>query len=86
MSLLLPRVCTNKYCLYPDYISFNLVLIIYDTILTLPREIDLLWGRRFRVAVLLYVMARYPIIILLPLHLISNTIVTPTEVILLLYV
>ena len=40
--------------------SFSyLALIIYDTILTFPCEIVFLWGRRIRVAALLYLMARY---------------------------
>ena len=63
MSLLLPRVSIINYWLSLDFISrSNLVLILYDTILTLPREIELIWGRRFRVAVLLYTMTRYCIV------------------------
>jgi len=81
MSLLLPWVSTNNYLLAPDCISCsNLVLIIHYTILTLPREIDLLWGRRYRVAVLLYFMAHYSFIIFELLILVLNTIVMPTEV------
>ena len=82
ISRVLPRVSTKNYCLSPDSISLsNLVLIIYHTVLTLPREIDLLWGKRFRVAVLLYIMARYLVIINRLLVLVLNNIVMPTAVI-----
>ena len=41
----------------------NLVILVYDTILTLPREVVFLWGRKIRVAALLYIMARYMFIL-----------------------
>ena len=37
----------------------HLVIILYDTILTLSQEKDLVWGRQFRLAAVLYMMARY---------------------------
>jgi len=40
-------------------LNLQLVLIIYDPILTLPQEVELLWSRKFRLAALLYIMARY---------------------------
>jgi len=55
---------------------FQLVLIIYDPILTLPREVDLLWSRKFRLAALLYIMARYMAILAPMFTLLLKTIVT----------
>lgn len=39
--------------------AFAVVVIVYDTLLTLPHEIALVWRGRFRLAAILYFMTRY---------------------------
>ncbi|KIJ37193.1 hypothetical protein M422DRAFT_33883 [Sphaerobolus stellatus SS14] len=39
------------------------VLLLYDTLLTLPDEIEFMWKKRFRLGFFLYIMARYGFLI-----------------------
>ena len=58
----------------------HLVIILYDTILTLSQENVLIWGRQFRVAALLYMMARYAAILYFLASILAFTIATTTQV------
>ncbi|KAF8524763.1 hypothetical protein JB92DRAFT_2879205, partial [Gautieria morchelliformis] len=40
-----------------------LALLAYDTLLTLPSEITYIWRRRVRLGTVLYLLARYPAIL-----------------------
>jgi len=66
MLLLLPLVCrtrpSSSQCLV---LLILIALLLYDTILTLPEEIEFIWRKRFRLAALLYFLTRYPAILLL---------------------
>jgi len=79
MSGLLPPVSTINSCESPSCSFRKLAVITYDTILTLPQEIDLLWGRKFRLAALLYIMARYSALITPFIALLGNTIFITTQ-------
>jgi len=46
----------------------TLVLISYDTMLTLPSEIKLVWKSKIRPASVLYIIARYSFILLMISH------------------
>jgi len=70
----------HQFYMYRLHLILKLALIIYDTILTLPREVDLLWGKRFRLAALLYIMARYVGMMVLLLDTILDTIQSTNEV------
>jgi hypothetical protein len=45
-----------------DYVS-QLALLIYDTLLTLPCELELRWRPKFWLGAFLYLMTRYPMIL-----------------------
>jgi Family of unknown function (DUF6533) len=38
-------------------------LVAYDTLLTLPSKITHIWGRRVRLGTVLYLLARYPVLL-----------------------
>ncbi|KAF8515972.1 hypothetical protein BU17DRAFT_93052 [Hysterangium stoloniferum] len=46
---------------YTDFTA--LVLFSYDTILTLPAEIQFVWKSRIRLASVLYIIARYSVLL-----------------------
>ena len=58
----------------------HLVVILYDTISTLSLENDLVWGRQFRIAALLYMMARYGAILYFLAFILALTIATTAQV------
>jgi len=39
-------------------------LVAYDYLLTLSREIELVWKSQFRLSALLYLVARYPVLVI----------------------
>jgi len=47
-------------------------LLVYDTLLTLPHEIKLVWRGRIGLAALLYFMARYSLIAFFMINIIVN--------------
>ncbi|KAF8576684.1 hypothetical protein K439DRAFT_1640303, partial [Ramaria rubella] len=56
-----------------------LVIIVYDTLLTLSAEIEVLWSKKLRLAALLYFMARYPGIVCFMGYLIANVLSLDTK-------
>ena len=58
----------------------HLVVILYDTIFTLSLENDLVWGRQFRIAALLYMMAHYGAILYFLAFILALTIATTAQV------
>jgi len=66
MHLLQPLVSiiVNIFCLN-DFLQVYLVILVYDTLITLPEEIELVWCRKFRLAALFYFLARYPVVLFL---------------------
>ena len=44
------------------FMCFSIVILIFDTLLTLPSEIKYIWGKKRRLGSVLYVLARYPVL------------------------
>ncbi|KAF8580278.1 hypothetical protein K439DRAFT_317100 [Ramaria rubella] len=61
LGMFILRVNQSKNNLQVVYLNIGLlsVLIVYDTILTFPYEIEFLWKRKWRLAAVLYFLTRY---------------------------
>jgi Family of unknown function (DUF6533) len=51
------------YCNLADGLSLGTVLLAYDTLLTLSIELEYIWMKKFKLGTLLYLLARYAIIL-----------------------
>ena len=60
--------------------SLSIVLLIFDTLLTLPSEIKYIWSKKHKLGSVLYVLARYPLLALLIIDTYSNLFVIPLQV------
>jgi hypothetical protein len=59
--------------LYIQLLTVKLALIVYDTLLTLPHEIEFVWKQKLRLAALLYFMIHYPAIPYFLIGTLANT-------------
>jgi Family of unknown function (DUF6533) len=50
-------------CNLADGLSLETVLFAYDTLLTLSIELEYIWGKKFKLGTLLYLLARYAAIL-----------------------
>jgi hypothetical protein len=50
----------------------KLALLVYDTLLTLPHEIEFVWGHKLRFAAVLYFMTRYATILYFLVIIVAN--------------
>ena len=44
------------------FMYFSIVLLMFDTLLTLPSEIKYIWCKKCKLGTILYVLARYPVL------------------------
>jgi Family of unknown function (DUF6533) len=64
----LPSVSPGLMCCnLADGLSLGTVLLAYDTLLTLSIELEYIWGKKFKLGTLLYLLARYTTILYLVL-------------------
>jgi Family of unknown function (DUF6533) len=79
MRKLQPSVCKES----PWSVNVSLTqaaLLTYDTLLTLPSEITYIWHRRVRLGTVLYLLARYPMLLTFILLAYINAANIPLEV------
>jgi Family of unknown function (DUF6533) len=67
-------------CNLADGILLGTVLLTYDTLLTLSIELEYIWGKKFKLGTLLYLLARYGIILYLVLLVVIHLIGTSFRV------
>jgi len=56
---------TLRLLCIPPYLTRMSVLFLYDGLLTLPEEIELIWRRKIRLGAALYLTARLSVFVLL---------------------
>ena len=53
-------------------LSLDTALLAYDTLITLPHEVEYIWPKKIRLGTMLYLMARYPLLVVLALNVIPS--------------
>ena len=64
---------SNAICNLVVILLFQIALVVYDTLLTLHYEIKYIWMKKFRLGSVLYLLARYSVIINLMIPSVFNS-------------